>query len=193
MCVCMPGAAIVERVLRSLSLSLCFSISHTSVKGRSSACRGQASFRENLWLSIMYNRDTSASRWDVCLPFTCLVFRSAEYLLPFVSSRACTDAAVFQVCRARIHRATVLLWTPHASLLFMLSLTVGRDGCVSSTYRNVIEEGSYFFVSQRWTLPFLFHRSTRRRCDLLYFFSRTICKDIGAFSFSSLFLQTLSY
>jgi len=138
------------------------------------------------WLSIMYNRNTSASRWDCCLPSICLAFRPAECY------RLCSPwRDVLRLsCWARIRQPTVLLCTSLVPLPFMLSLLVDRDGYMSPTETwSKRELYSLPLNPKAFHFPFLL---LAMRSDS--FFSETTRKDVGAFSTLFLFVRrTLSY
>lgn len=158
-----------------------FSISHTP--GGHLPPEAKSRFGR-AWLSIMYNRDTSAPWWDCCLPSTCLAFRPAE------CRRLCPPgrSTLRLGCRARIRQPIVLLCPPLALLPFMPSLSDGPRW-LHVTYLLRRDRGECLPLRLLTRKPFVsrFFRSTRSDS----FFSGTTHKDAGAFSTLFLFFRQI--
>lgn len=153
-----------------------FSISHTP--GGHLPPEAKSHFGR-AWLSIMYNRDTSAPRWDRCLPSTCLAFRPAE------CRRLCPPRARYVAFRLPGTNMSTDRFIVHAACsLAIHAVTVGGPRWLHVTsYLLKRDRGESFRLLTRKPFVCHFSCSTRPRCYPIYFLAEHPVKMSELFSF----------
>lgn len=146
-----------------------FSISHTP--GGHLSPEAKSHFGR-AWLSIMYNRDTSAPRWDRCLPSTCLAFRPAE------CRRLCPPRARYVAFRLPGTNMSTDRFIVHAACsLAIHAVSVGGPRWLHVTLSTETWSRKELspFNAKTFRLPLLLLDSPALLSDL--FFSRTSRKE----------------